>query len=306
MTRPSLAPHPRLLSAMSGIWAINPLAYQQMLAMVVSGVVGGMQALTAEMDPKRVAARSSHLKVSSLWSDEDEYFDPFSDAHVRPSGIGVIPIRGPQFDRAWMCFQGYDQHRSAIAEMSEYVGLRGVIMPICSPGGMCIGRAALTADIRALREIVPVYTVADSEAGSAAEDIACQGSLSFAHPDGTRGHIGTWVKHDDLSALYAKEGIAPRYYYRGAEKIFFADDVPRTPITDEVYERGVQFYYDLFIASVAAGRPDMTPEAIKATEARIYYGAEAVDVGLADGVIAFEDLLYELENNPGGKLKEAA
>lgn len=295
----SLAPHPRLLSAMSGVWAINPIAYNAMLTMVSTGALSGMQALSAEADPKRIAARAGKLKSSSIWTGDEDYFDPHFDAHIRPSGIGIIPVRGPLFDRGWACFLGYDQLRQTFAEMYTTPGLRAVVMPIDSPGGMCIGRSALTADMRTFRQKIPLYTISDCEAGSAAEDLACQGSLSFAHPEGTRGHIGTWVKHDDLSAMYTANGIAPKYYYRGAEKIFFADDVPRTPITDEVYERGVQFYHDAFIASVAAGRPNLTPEAIRATEARIYYGSEAIDAGLADGVSSCDELLYALEQKGG-------
>jgi ClpP class serine protease len=53
-------------------------------------------------------------------------------------------------------------------------------------------------------------------------------------------------------------------------------------------------FYDLFVASVAKGRPGMDEAAIRATEARTYIGADAVAVGLADAVGSFESVLAEL------------
>ena len=50
-------------------------------------------------------------------------------------------------------------------------------------------------------------------------------------------------------------------------------------------------FYALFVASVAAGRPRLTEDAIRATEARTFLGEEAVKLGLADAIGSLEEAL---------------
>ena len=63
------------------------------------------------------------------------------------------------------------------------------------------------------------------------------------------------------------------------------------PIFSIPISRASNQFYALFVASVAAGRPRLTEDAIRATEARTFLGEEAVKLGLADAIGSLEEAL---------------
>lgn len=297
------------MSALSSAWAITPAGLESLDVMARSGIVESLQAYAAAHDPNAIAARSAHMRASMLVDYEDDdcwWFDPYCDAHVRPSGIGILPIRGPLFDRGWACYQGYDQIIAACQEFEAQYHARlelrdtpdliAVVIPIESPGGLCVGLLDCCDAVRRLRELVPVYTVADREACSAAEAIAAQGTLSYCTRDSLRGSLGARMTHIDYSGHLAKEGENVQHFVSGRYKTAGAGDVPRSPETVELFTDFTGKWAELFRGMMFDGR-GMTPQAFDATEARIYHGADAVDVGLCDAVLTLNELLEGLETD---------
>ncbi len=102
--------------------------------------------------------------------------------------------------------------------------------------------------------------------------------------------------HADYSHRVHEAGIVPTLIFAGARKV---DGNPYEKLTDEVkaeLKSEIDRFYDLFVQSVATGRKAMTADAIRATEARTYIGADAVKVGLADEVGSFEAALSVLSD----------
>ena len=67
-------------------------------------------------------------------------------------------------------------------------------------------------------------------------------------------------------------------------------------LSDEAFaslEAEVNRVYDLFVATVAQHR-GLTPAQVRATEAGLFFGRDAVDAGLADGLATREDALAQL------------
>ncbi|WP_439406399.1 S49 family peptidase [Bradyrhizobium sp. DASA03076] len=131
-------------------------------------------------------------------------------------------------------------------------------------------------------------------AASAAYAIAAQATRIVTTSSGICGSVGVVMLHADYSVAIAKQGIKPTLIHAGARKV---DGNPYEPLTTEVkgeLQAEIDRFYDLFVGSVAKGRPGMNEAAIRATEARTYIGADAVAVGLADAVGSFESVLSEL------------
>lgn len=302
MTR-SMVPSPRLMSALSQAWAITPDAMRSLEGLARSGVIESIQAYAATVEPGRIAARRAHAG-SMVWETEEGWFDPLSDPHVRPSGVGVFPVRGPLFDRGWMCYSGYDQiietcrefeaHFYARKELQDTPDLIAVVMPFDSPGGVCVGWKSAVDAVKRLSSIVPVYSVADREACSAAEGLAAQATKSFCTEDSFRGSCGAKMSHTDFSRRLVEDGVDKRHFTSGRYKDVGASDVPRSQETIEVFTDFTERWAAIFREIMAQGR-GLTPQQFDAMEARIYFGEDAVKVGLCDAVMDFETLIDRLE-----------
>ena len=298
-----MIPSPRLMSALSQAWAITPDAMRSLESMARAGVVESIQAYAAQIEPGRAIAMRAHAD-SMIWSIEDDWFDPTNDPHIRGSGVGVFPIRGPLFDRAWACYQGYDRiietcrefeaHYYLRKELQDTPDLVAVVMPFDSPGGVCVGWRSAVNAVKRLASIVPVFSVADREACSAAEGLAAQATKSYCTEDSFRGSCGARMSHSDFSRALAEEGVDVKHFSSGRYKSVGAGDVPRSQETVEVFTDFTERWAQSFREIMAQGR-GMTPKEFDAMEARIYFGKDAVDIGLCDGVIEFETLIDILE-----------
>ncbi|WP_129114956.1 signal peptide peptidase SppA [Halegenticoccus tardaugens] len=108
---------------------------------------------------------------------------------------------------------------------------------------------------------------------------------------GSIGVIGSSVNVSDLA-----EGLGISYERFAAGKYKDAGIALKEISDDErAYLQGlIDDFYENFVERVAAGR-DMDPEAIRRTEARVYLGENAVNVGLVDELGTREDVTERAE-----------
>lgn len=95
------------------------------------------------------------------------------------------------------------------------------------------------------------------------------------------GSIGVVGSRPNAAGLADKLGLSYEQFTAGEYK---DAGVPLRKIEDDEreYLQGiVDSYYDQFVETVSEGR-DMDPQAIRDTEARIYLGSDAVEIGLVD------------------------
>jgi ClpP class serine protease len=109
----------------------------------------------------------------------------------------------------------------------------------------------------------------------------------------TRGSIGVVAVHRDESGADAQAGLAWTFVHAGAAKV---DGNPHQPLSDSAragLQADVDALYGRFVALVARCRKQ-PPEAIRATEAAVYRGDQAVAAGLADKVGTLRVALADL------------
>lgn len=207
---------------------------------------------------------------------------------VAENGIG--PVSG---------FTGYDGIRAQVISADADSGVKGLLIDIDSPGGEVAGLYELTKVLMERRGTKPCRAVIRGCGASAAYAIAACADEITLNPLGVSGSVGTIAMHADFSGQLEQEGIKVTLIMAGAHK---ADGNPFEPLPDDVRDRiaaMVNMANDRFIVHVAAGR-DMPEEAVRAQEAQIYRGEEAVAAGLVDKVMSWADSIDEFVQQVNG------
>ena len=171
--------------------------------------------------------------------------------------------------------------------------IAAILLDIDSPGGESGGVFDLADRIRAASEVKPVWAVANDMAFSAAYALASAATRVFVARTGGVGSIGVIAMHVDQSVKDAQDGVRYTAVFAGERK---NDLNPHEPISNEahaVLKAEVDRIYDLFVETVARHR-GLDADAVRATEAGLFFGPDAVATGLADAVGSLDDALTQL------------
>lgn len=213
------------------------------------------------------------------------------------AGISVIPVQGSLVRRSMAMdaqsgMTSYGDIASMLDEAARDPGVAGILLDIDSPGGESGGVFDLSRKVRDINAIKPVWAVASDGAYSAAYAIACAASRVFVTETGGVGSIGVIAMHVDQSARDAREG----YRFTAISAGDLKNDLsPHEPINKAAMNRlqtEVDRLYGLFVDHVAAMR-GLDVKAIRATEAGLYFGPDAVRSGLADALASPDQAVAE-------------
>jgi len=212
--------------------------------------------------------------------------------------VAVIPIHGTLVRRTsgLEAVSGLASYTSIAAQLDAALAspeVAAILLDVDSPGGESGGVFDLADRIRAGVQVKPVWAVANDMAFSAAYALASAASRVFVARTGGVGSIGVIAMHIDQSVKDAKDGVRYTAVFAGERK---NDLNPHEPISDEahaVLKAEVDRVYDLFVETVARHR-GLDADAVRATEAGLFFGPDAVGAGLADAVGGFDDALSQL------------
>ena len=216
---------------------------------------------------------------------------------AQPSGIAVIPIHGTLVKRVlgMEAASGLTSYGGIAQEIDAALAdplVQGILLDIDSPGGEASGSFELARQIRHAATQKPVWAVANDAAYSAAYALAASAQRLIVTETGGVGSIGVIALHIDQSAKDAQEGYRYTAVTAGAHKNDFS---PHHPLSDEAkaeLQAEVDRLYGLFVEHVTAMR-SLNADAVRATEAGLYFGANAITAGLADAVSSFETALTD-------------
>lgn len=209
-----------------------------------------------------------------------------SALNVTEDGIAVVQIMGPLVHRSSglqaLCgMTSYLELGAELDRAAEDPRVSGILLEIDSGGGEVSGVFDLVDKLRAIAGQKPVYAVANESAFSAAYALASAASRIYLPRTAGVGSIGVVALHVDQSQHDAKEGYAYSYVHAGARKV---DGNPHEPLAADAratIQGEIDKVYDLFAASVARNR-GLSLDAVRSTEAGLFYGADAIAKGLAD------------------------
>lgn len=222
----------------------------------------------------------------------------FRKAFAQVRDVAVLQLDGVLVNNLgsvdpWCGMTGYDGLRTQLAAALTDPAIKAIALVCDSPGGEVTGCFDLADQIREAREIKPIWAIVDGMACSAAYALACGTGRITCSSVGYTGSIGVIAGHADFSKALDEAGIKVTLIYAGAHK---ADGNEYAPLPESVradFQAEIDAIYAQFVPVVAKGR-GLGPDAVRATEARSYLAAPAVDLKLCDAVMSPTDALLEL------------
>ena len=210
----------------------------------------------------------------------------------------VIPIVGSMTHRstgieAMSGMTSYAALQTQVEDAMSDKSVKNILLDIDSGGGQVAGAFDFRDYLMEQRGRKPIVSIARDTMASAAYLIGSATDKVYTTQTGSVGSIGVVAMHVDNSEANAKAGVKPTFIYAGDYKTAGNPNAPLEGEALSYLQESVNDSYEMFISAVAEAR-DITPDAVRATEARMYGGQKAVDQGLADGVSTLEVALTEL------------
>ncbi|WP_342068485.1 S49 family peptidase [Wolbachia endosymbiont (group B) of Melanargia galathea] len=212
----------------------------------------------------------------------------------------IIPIHGiltkkPGAFDDFLDMTSYEKIQEEVEEALSNKDIETILLDIDSSGGEVNGLFDLADFIYESRAKKRIVAIANDDAYSAAYAIASSAEKVFVSRTSGVGSIGVIASHIDQSRFDEKQGIKYTTIFAGSRK---NDLNPHEPITSESLEslqKEVDRLYEMFVQLIARNR-GLSIEKIRSTEAGLYFGEKAVEIGLADGVTTFFEFINKGEN----------
>lgn len=269
----------------SELWALTPERHF-MLAQALQGVtVDG--ALAQTLAESRAAAVEPRVTAGDT--------------------IAVISLHGTIYNRAgWLAeFLGLiDPHgfANAVRYAAADPSVAAILLSIDSPGGTVAGTNVAAAAVREAAQQKRVIAVADGMMASGAYWIGSQATEVVVDPLAEVGSVGVIATHYDLSGKAEKDGVKVSYFRSSPHKALGQPYEPLSEAAGEEIQQRVMAAHREFVSSITAARRGVSSDALSG---RLFTGGAAVDVGLADRVASFYDVLAELasgQRQPGAAM----
>lgn len=217
--------------------------------------------------------------------------------------VAIIPIHGTLVHRAHglRALSGvtsYSSIRSSIESALNDQSISSILLDIDSPGGEVAGVFDLVDYIYRSRSVKPITAMINERGYSAAYAIASAASSIYLSRTAGVGSIGVVMLHVDRSEADKRAGLTYTHIYAGSHKI---DGTPHAPLSAEATEDAqskVDAVYDLFISTVARNN-GLTEDSVRNTQAATYQGQSAIDNGLADAILSYQEVITKLKQEGG-------
>lgn len=226
---------------------------------------------------------------------------------VTDGGVGVLPITGSLVHRggfidAMSGMQSYQSLEKKATAMAADPDVKAILMEMDSPGGQAAGVFDMAQKMKDACAAAgkPLWAAVNETAMSAGYALAAVAERVTMAKTGSVGSIGVIALHVDQSKKNAKDGYSYTAIHAGAKKTL---GTPHAPLTDEAkseIQSRVDEMYEHFITHVAQMR-GMDPDAVRAQEAGTFSGQAAIDAGLVDDLMSFNEALAALEATVAAK-----
>ena len=242
-------------------------------------------------------------------------------ANSRKGSVAIVHIRGPLEHHSCYYSDSYeaiiervqcamagelepaaddegDYHHEPDGDETQAEPPSSVILCIDSPGGVVAGLNETVMTLRAMSKEhdIPLIAYVNEMAASAAYALCCACERVVCPPSAIIGSVGVISTVISQAEADKKFGIDVRLLTSGKRK---ADGHAHAPITDDALtaeKRRLDQSALAFFRLVKDAR-GMSVKKIRALEAGIFQGDDAVKIGLADEVVSFADAVMALDES---------
>lgn len=221
-------------------------------------------------------------------------------------GVSVVDIKGPlakDEDNGL----GLDSYKDILCRVDSAIAssARTVVLRINSPGGDASGcmETARAISERCVARGKQLVAFVDGQACSAAYAIACMADHIAITPTSLVGSIGVLDVRSDVTAQDRALGMRFSFISSGSSKL---DGNSHTAMTADEYARKLDLVTSAATAffSMVSERRGVAPQKVQALEGGLLFGSQALNMGLADSVQSFDQLMSSLAS--GALLQRAS
>lgn len=216
-------------------------------------------------------------------------------SYVVKDGIAVIPIIGSLTHRSGHIrptsgMTGYDGIHHMITQAINDEDVKGLMLDIDSPGGQVAGCFDCADFIAEMRNIKPIWALANNMNCSAAQLLASACSYRLVTQTSRVGSIGVLIAHTNIEKMLEQKGTEITLVHSGSQKV---DGNPYQSLPDHVRKKWQAEADDLRqqFAMKVSEYTGMELDKVLSTEAGVFTGQAAVDVGLASELVSAMDAL---------------
>ncbi len=234
------------------------------------------------MKKKTGTAEDKDVKLVNI----NKYANNLDGVHGKGDRIAVLYAEGNIIDGE---ADGNTQIGSAdmvqlIRKIRRNDKIKAVVLRVNSPGGSALASEVILRELQLLQKEKKLVVSMGDVAASGGYYISCYADSIFVMPNTVTGSIGVFamlfntekLMKNKLGITFDKVKNAPLADFPNGYRALTADEQQRM-------QRGVDHIYGIFKNHVAKGR-NMTPEAVDSiAQGRVWSGADAVSIGLADG-----------------------
>lgn len=216
-------------------------------------------------------------------------------------GVAIVPITGILTKRPTIWGRIFQETVTGGVEADlrtalDLPAVKAVILAIDSPGGGVDGTAELASFIFKARGEKPIVAWTDGTMASAAYWIGSAAGQVFISGDTVQvGSIGVVAAHRDFSGAEARLGVKTTEVVAGRYKRIASSYAPLTEEGRGAIQEAVDYIYSAFVADVARFR-GVSEDAVldRMADGKVFFGKQAIEAGLADGVTTLEALVSRL------------
>lgn len=217
------------------------------------------------------------------------------DNYFVHESIAFFPVLGVLIKGAGTGYGVTDQQDvTAMVEKARVdPGVSGAMLIVDSPGGTVSATAEMGDSLARFAASKPLVGYAQDLAASAGYWALSQSSKIFANRTAIVGSIGVITELVDASKLYEQMGVKIIPIVTGKFKAAGGDAEPITPEVIDYFQGNINSLFEHFVSAVNAGR-GMSATKIKALEAAVFVGEQAVEKGLVDKIGTMDEALSAL------------
>ncbi|MCT9843326.1 S49 family peptidase [Leclercia adecarboxylata ATCC 23216 = NBRC 102595] len=313
-----MTPELRNLPHIASMAFNEPLMLEPAYARVFFCALAGQLGITRLTDTVSGATLGAEqiAEPLALFGDDEEMGPRPSRSYQITNGIAVLPVSGTLVSktRSLQPYSGMTGYNGIIARLQQAMsdpGVDGILLDMDTPGGMVSGAFDCADIIVRMRDIKPIWALANDMNCSAGQLIASAASRRLVTQTARTGSIGVMMAHSNYGAALKTQGVEVTLIYSGDHKV---DGNPYEKLPKDVrddFQTRIDATRRMFAEKVAA-YTGMSVQSVLDTEAAVFSGQESVDAGLAEELVNNTDALNVMRESlnkrktisPGGNMEK--
>ncbi len=290
------------LSRMINIWPVDKIVDEEAaLASADDGeaLEGGEEAVEEETAAAGEQVEAKKSKRTAVSDPNIVSFGNYASQvattakHISRNKIAVIYAEGDIVSGDGSTGQvGSAAILKKLSKVRKDPNVKAVVFRVNSPGGSALASEVMWRELQLLKEEVPVIVSMGSYAASGGYYISCPADVIYASKSTLTGSIGVFGLHANIGKSLKKnlgitvDGVTTNTY--SDIGTLYREILP----AEKAYiQKSVEDVYTTFVGHVSQGR-NMSFEAVdNIGQGRVWTGADAVGIGLVDGIGGIADAI---------------